>query len=228
MTATLATLLQDCRYHIGDTSDVAPIFTDLQLTTFINAAIRDLNNHFPRTLSATISVTAGTHAYDLEVNFIDMLKVEYPTGQAPAAFIKYRSSKLPTFWGAAGYYDIYRPQDQDSSNPPQIIISEPIDSETITYTYRAEHNLLTDSGDECTILDRYVHLIPLYVRFKAWQELSTSEGMDPDPIKLLAATQEINAERAEKAYYKALDQAKKTLSVSEIVDWKMPGNDRIY
>jgi hypothetical protein len=227
-TATLTTLLEDCRNLIGDTSVVSPIFTDLQLTGWINAAIRDLNNHFPRTLTNTIDTTAGTYTYDLEVNFIDMTKVEYPTGGSPPTFLKYRSSKLATFWDVAGFYDIHRPQDQEAINPPQITISNPVTGETITYTYHGEHNLLTLGSDECTILDRYVHLIPLYVRYKAWQELSTSEGMDPDPIKLLAATQEVNSYRAERAYYKALEMAKKALSVSEVIEWKMPGNDRIY
>lgn len=66
------------------------------------------------------------------------------------------------------------------------------------------------------------------MRYKAWQELSTSEGMDPDPIKLLAATQEVNSYRAERAYYKALDLAKKAVSASEVVEWQMSGTDRIY
>ena len=72
------------------------------------------------------------------------------------------------------------------------------------------------------------HLISLFVRYKAWQELSTSEGMDPDPIKLLAATQEVNSYRAERAYYKALDNAKKAQTASEVVEWKMPGENRVY
>ena len=229
MALTLATLRQEARDLIGDTSLVAPIFTTQQIDSWINAAIRDLNNHFPRTIIDTLSTTAGTHAYDLELTFIDMIKVEYPTGDDPPSYLKYRSSKLTTFWNVAGYYDILRPQDADSANPPQIVISEsPPLGETITYTARVEHNPLTSSSDETTIPDRLTHLIGLFVRYKAWQELSTSEGMDPDPIKLLAATQEVNSYRAERAYYKALDNAKKAQTASEVVEWKMPGADRIY
>jgi hypothetical protein len=239
MALTLATLRQEARDLIGDTSAVSPIFTTQQIDSWINAAIRDLNNHFPRTIVDTLSTTAGTHVYDLPQTFIAMIKVEYPTGDDPPSYLKYRSSKLTTFWNfggvtaagdfAAGYYDILRPQDADSLNPPQIVISaNPGASETITYTAKIEHNQLTSSSDETTIPDRLTHLIPLYVRYKAWQELSTSEGMDPDPIKLLAATQEVNSYRAERAYYKALDMAKKALSESEIVEWRMPGADRIY
>ena len=229
MALTLGTLRQDCRDLIGDTSVVSPIFTDQQIDSWINAAIRDLNNHFPRTIINTLSTTAGTHTYDLELTFIDMIKVEYPTGDDPPSYLKYRSSKLTTFWNIVGYYDILRPMDADSLNPPQIIISEsPPVGEIITYTTHVEHNPLLDPGDETTIPDRLTHLICLIVRYKAWQELSTSEGLDPEPIKLLAATQEVNSYRAERAYYKALDNAKKAQTASEVVEWKMPGTDRIY
>jgi hypothetical protein len=131
--------------------------------------------------------------------------------------------------GTCRLLDILRPMDATSLNPPQIIISEsPPLGNVITYTAHVEHNPLTTSNDETTIPDRFTHLISLFVRYKAWQELSTSEGMDPDPIKLLAATQEVNSYRAERAYYKALDNAKKAQSASEVVEWKMPGTDRIY
>jgi hypothetical protein len=229
MALTLATLRQESRDLIGDTNPSAYVFTTQQIDSWLNAAIRDLNNHFPRTMINTISTTAGAHAYDLELTFIDMIKVEYPTGDNPPSILKYRSSKLAAFWNVAGYYDILRPQDADSLNPPQIVISDsPPAGKTITYTARLEHNPVLDPGDETTIPDRLTHLIPLFVRYKAWQELSTSEGMDPDPIKLLAATQEVNSYRAERAYYKALDNAKKAQSASEVVEWKMPGADRVY
>jgi len=229
MAQTLATLRQESRDLIGDTNPLAYIFTIQQIDSWINAAIRDLNNHFPRTTTDTISTTAGTHIYDLPVIFISMLKVEYPTGDNPPSYLKYRSSRLLTFWDYAGYYDILYPQDSTSTNPPQLIISEsPGAAETITYIAKIEHNQLTATGDETTILDRLTHLIPLFVRYKAWQELSSSEGMDPDPIKLLAATQEVNSYRAERAYYKALEMAKKALTTSEVVEWPMPGADRIY
>lgn len=229
MAQTLATLRQECRDLIGDTSLVAPIFTDQQIDSWINAAIRDLNNHFPRQVTDTLVTAAGVHIYDLPGTLIAMLKVEYPTGDDPPSYLKYRSSKLSSFWNVEGFYDVLHPQDAGSANPPQLILSQsPAAGETITYTARIEHSQLSNPSDETTLLDRHTHLIPLFARYKAWQELSTSEGMDPDPIKLLAATQEVNAYRAERAYYKALDMAKKALSASEIAEWRMPDGNRIY
>jgi hypothetical protein len=229
MAQTLATLRQEARDLIGDTNSLAYVFTTQQIDSWINAAIRDLNNHFPRTVTNALSTTAGTHIYDLPTTFISMLKVEYPSGDDPPSCLMYRSSRPAAFWDVAGYYDILYPQDSTATNPPQLVISaSPGAAEIITYTAKIEHNQLADPNDETTLLDRHTHLIPLFVRYKAWQELSTSEGMDPDPIKLLAATQEVNSYRAERAYYKALDLAKKAVSASEVVEWQMSGTDRIY
>jgi hypothetical protein len=54
--------------------------------------------------------------------------------------------------------------------------------------------------------------------------------MNPDPIKLLSATQEVNSTRAERIYRKALDEAVRQAQVSESLSasWPMDANDRIY
>jgi hypothetical protein len=78
--------------------------------------------------------------------------------------------------------------------------------------------------------DRFNHLLTLYVRWRVWQELSSTEGMNPDPIKLLSATQEVNSTRAERIYRKALDEAVRLAQPSESLSaaWPMDANDRIY
>ena len=96
-------------------------------------------------------------------------------------------------------------------------------------TYYGEHNELSAGADVTTILERHEHLIPLFVRWKCWQELALTEGADPDPIKLLSATQEVNAYRAEYAYRKALSEAKAAESQTAVSSpWKMDKYDRTY
>ena len=69
---------------------------------------------------------------------------------------------------------------------------------------RAEHPAI--SGEEnLTVLGRHEHLIHLFVRWKAWAELAIGVGMDPSPVNLLSATEEVNAYRAERAYRTLLD-----------------------
>lgn len=123
MAQTLATLRQEARDLIGDTNSLAYVFTTQQIDSWINAAIRDLNNHFPRTVTNALSTTAGTHIYDLPTTFISMLKVEYPSGDDPPSCLMYRSSRPAAFWDVAGYYDILYPQDLTATNPPQLVIS---------------------------------------------------------------------------------------------------------
>jgi len=53
--------------------------------------------------------------------------------------------------------------------------------------------------------------------------------MDTDPVKLLSATVEVNAYRAERAYYEALRRAKLAETTSTCVEgWRMDKWDRGY
>lgn len=223
--ATIAELRQACRYLIGDTNALNYIFTDLQLDDFIGDAIDDISIHFPQVKSYAISCADDDRKYDLETDFIAVLSVEYPTGEDPPEYLLRRSYTDPNFWLEDGYYDIITKHSGDATNPSEIWISEkPSTGETITVHYKAIHD--SDAG---SILPRHEHLVALFVRWKAWQELATSEGMDPDPIKLLSATQEVNSTRAHTAYRDALNRARRAESESAVSSpWKMDKHDRIY
>ena len=53
------------------------------------------------------------------------------------------------------------------------------------------------AGDECTVLERHTNLILLFVRWKAFQQMSAEESEDPSPLNTRASSFEINAQRAE-------------------------------
>jgi len=227
---TLTQLITECRNTIGDTSG-SPVISDTQLTYWINHGIADLSQYFPKRLVYAISTTANDRQYDLETDFLGVISVEYPTGDDPPSYLKRRDHKHPDFWEEDGYYDILLPHDADASNPPQIYISQkPTTGQTITINYMAAHSVLSSGSDSTSLPDRYSHLLTLYVRWRVWQELSATEGMNPDPIKLLSATQEVNSTRAERIYRKALDEAVRQAQVSESLSasWPMDANDRIY
>jgi hypothetical protein len=230
MTQTQATLNQMCRNLLGDTDALDYTFTNDQINEWINLAIIDLSLHFPRIIQYDISTVAGGHRYDLPSSITGAISVEYPQGEDPPEFLFRRSYTHPWFYLEDGFYDILIRQDQDSTYPPELIISSsPEDNQTVRIEYKGAHNLLSDPGDECTLLDRHVHLIPLFVRWKAHQELSTSEGRDPDAILHIMSDVEINATRAENAYRTSLQEALQAESESGIVStWKMDRNDRVY
>jgi hypothetical protein len=236
MTFTQSTLNQLCRNLLGDTGALAYTFTNDQINAWINLAIQDLSMHFPRLADYEISAVAGTRLYDLPSTAIGLLSVEYPAqavegeGDEAPRFLLRRSYTHPDFLRQAGFYDVLMRQDQDSSYPPQLLLSSsPADGETIRVKYKAEHNLLSDPGDECTLLDRHVHLAALFVRWKAMQELSSSEASDPDAILHIISDSELNAGRAEKAYLQALQDALRAESESgRVTGWRMDRHDRVY
>ena len=224
---TLAALRQACAYLIGDPSNA--VFPALQLDQWINDAIRDVSLHFPMITTYTINCSDDVREYDLEDNLISVISVEYPDGEDPKHYLQQRPYTHPRFWIDADYYDLLIPRTTDSNNPPQLLIStKPNSTEEIEILGNSEHTSLSDSSDVTTVLERHEHLIHLFVRWKAWSELAITEGADPDPIKLLSATQEVNAYRADRAYRSALKEAKDAESEARLHTWQPDLHNRIY
>ena len=202
---TQSALLQEASNLIGDPTNT--VFSTTIVCEWINSAIEELSKHFPRRIETTPNCVADQHEYDLENHTMAVLSVEYPVGEDPPRYLMRREQTHPMFYEQDGFYDVIMTNSYLATNPPQLIISDsPSAGETINVHYYAPHNPLTAPNDTTTLADYHTHLIGLFVRWKAWQELATTEGADPDPVKLLSATQEVNAYRAERAYYEALRQ----------------------
>ena len=228
MGETYTALNDRCRRLIGDTSTI--ILTDLQIDEWINDAIRNISMHFPRVITTDLSTSDDVREYDLPLTFIAALSVEYPQGEDPPQYLERLAATDPKFWLNEGYYDILDTQTSDTNNYPQIIISEkPEDSETIRIIHTAMHTDLSDPGDETTVEDRHIHLIPLFVRWQCWIEHSLTDGEDPDPLKGISGVYETNAVKAEQAYYHTLNRALQSESHSaQSSAWKIDKHDRIY
>lgn len=225
MAATLATLQGMCQTLLGS----AVYFPTATLTDWINRAIEDLSIYFPRYSEYNISTTAGTHIYDLETYIKGVVSVEYPEGESPPIYLLRKSYTDPSFWLVDGYYDILKLQSSISTEPPQIIVSNTtLLAETIRIKCIIDHAVLAAAGDECTVLERHTNLILLFVRWKAFQQMSAKESEDPSPLNTRASSFEINAQRAEAAYRAALKEAASAESESGQVPWKMDRFDSLY
>lgn len=225
---TLNELIQQVRNLSSDTS-VTPTFTDAEITDFINRAISDLTQYFPRQIAYQVSATAGTHEYYLEVTHIAVLSAEYPISQDPRRYLTRRPYTDIVFWLSDEYYDFYQTLDADSGNPPVLVISaNPTAGQKINLQLTCEHNLLTDPTDETTILAHHEPLIGLFCLWKMWQHLAIEEGMDPNPLKPITQTNSANAIAAEATYRAALKDAQAAAHPSAVVPWRMPGPDRVY
>lgn len=221
MASTLALILQDARYLLGDTAQT-PVFSDLQATAWINQGIRELSIHFPRKLEYTIATAVDQHAYELEATHLAILSAEYDRGnQDPPIFLKRRAYTHPRFYLDEGYYDFVKPSDADTDNPPLFYLStNPAEDDLVIALFlTVEHNALSDPGDECTLPDRLLPLLYQYVRWMAWQELSMDEGMDPGELATLSYSQEMNAGRAERSYRAALRGAIESEAESAAAQW---------
>lgn len=224
---TLASLEAACQALIGDTGTT--YFTADQIDYWINAAVADLNNYFPRRLVYDVTTAAADHDYDLPANTIAVLSVEYPISQTPREYLQRLAYTADGFWLSEDYYDFLPSNAVVSPYLPRLIVSATTPaSSTIRCELHAEHNTLSGPTDVTTVLARHEHLIALFVRWKALQELAATEGYNPDPIKKLAGELELAASRAGDSYREALDLARKAESVSASAAWQMDNKDRIY
>jgi len=226
MALALAALLQSARYAINDAT-LNTDFTDDQIEDWIAQGIRDLNHHFPRRLNYTITTTEGTHIYDLEIEHLAILSAEYPTGETPPAYLKYKPYNDYGFWLEDGHYDFIRRFDADSTNPPQFVLSDtPPEDEVITLELWAEHDV---TADPLTILERHVPLVLQWVIWKSWEAMAGLEGKDPTLGHATADKYFMSARRAEQLYRQALKAAKDAEGESAVMQgWRMDRWDRVY
>ncbi|MFC1879384.1 hypothetical protein ACFLZW_05675 [Chloroflexota bacterium] len=227
MPASQTSLNERCRRLLGDSG--ATTWTDLKINEWINDAIVDLSHHFPRVIITDLSTTLNTREYDLELNFIAALSVEFPQGEDPPVYLERKHHLDDDFWITDGYYDILDTQTADSTNDPQIFISEkPAASLTIRVRHTAVHNELSAPADITTLEDRHLHLIAMFVRWKCWENISIYDGTDPDPLKDTTTAKEEMAAMAGKAYLEALQRAKDSESTSAQIHWTQDKYGQIY
>lgn len=223
---TRADLRNLCRRRLGDNSTPYH-FSDLQINQYINDAIADYSISFPRKLNTTLNCSTNDKTYDLPAGFRGPISVEYPSGEDPPKYLKRLDYTMFCSDDRPGYYDIIR-RDQQSDVNELWISEKPTTGETIVVYFLADHDSLDDDPDVCTILDRHLELIVLFVRWACFQELATTESMDPDPTNLSLGTLELNAFRAKREYRTKLDDWLVKESESGTITWSMDQYDRVY
>lgn len=228
MAYTLAQLRIQVLGLLGD--PINALFTAAQIDDWINRAIEDLSTHFPTYVDYAIITVAGQHIYDLETYIKGIVSVEYPTGETPPRYLKRKTYTSSIFWiSGEGYYDFVKTQTSDSTLPPQLYVSDhtPV-AKTITVKCESDHTVLTAPADTCTVLERHIHLIGLFVQWKAFAERASHDMEDPNPLSTRYSSMSAATERVMNAYLRALDRATSAEAESAIVSWKMDGVDQIY
>jgi hypothetical protein len=193
-------------------------------------AIRDYSMHFPLRKIQTLATSLNDNTYDLAADFIDVVSVEYPTGEDPRKYLKRRPVSHPDFWSADGFYDIV--PNEDATNTNELWIStDPAAAEGIDVYYDAQHSAAIALGTAITVPDRHVHILRQYVIWQAILQRANLEHANPTSNSSLLMSQLMtDSERARRAYVDLLAKGLFALQRSAVVSWKDQdeGTKRIY
>ena len=221
MSTTLQNLIDAVEADLSDPGNVTWAAADIE--QWLRDAIADYSQHFPRTLSETIAAATDDRKYDLPAGFLDVLTVEYPTGQEPPEYLARRPHDHPRFWIENGYFDIVeRGDDTDASE--LWISKKPTTGESIDVLYHGRHLMnSTDlaTSDNLTVPEHHHHLLRKYARWQAAEQLKAAEEAAPTSNSSLLMSQlAINVDRARRAYVDALAKAVFANSKSAAVSWQ--------
>ncbi|HQF69965.1 MAG TPA: hypothetical protein PLH39_01660 [Promineifilum sp.] len=219
-----AAVLANCRVALDDAA--AAEFSDADLLTFLNEAIREYSQHLPRVAELTLTALAGVRRYALPGDTWAILDVEYPEGTEPAIYLTRRPYKGRAFAAAPDAYD-FLPR-HDLTNPPALLLSfDPPTGATLRLRATRPHAALASVNDYLTVPDAHHHVLLQYVLFAAARRLQAAEQAAPSAGSLLMAQLAANARRLELAYLNALNRIlTQRTGESAVVSWGAAGGGR--
>ena len=218
---TFTSIIKRCSVSLND--EAKATWDTEMLGNWLNDAIREYSQYFPRILTDTISCATGTNAYELNSDYIGVISVEYPTGEDPPEYLSRLSYKHRDFWTGSSWYDIL-PRADDDDLSEIWIANDPTTGESIEVQYNAHHALMSDpaapTGDN-TVPPAHQHLLVKYVIWQASLHLMFAEEQSPTSnSSLLMAQLSQNARRSEASYHTSLRQALYAADgVSEPAQW---------
>lgn len=231
-------MLTTCRNTLGDL-EVPYTFSDAQLSGWVQAALRDISQYFPLQTAAAIAVDAGLGSPAwLPAGFIAALSLRRTT-PAPLAYLLPLPVSDPAFPYQEGYYDI-RPEgvDPETGAAARLYLSGATAGQLVLLVYSAEHTLPAQGSDVLTLPGRHEPLVPLFVRWKAWESAATRESSgekyaqsgDTSAVVALhmgGGEYERATAEAGAAYRQAIAGALQALTASAVTGgWRMDKYDR--
>ena len=231
--ATLEDLADRAQNAIGDAG--AGTWSQAVVEEWICEGIRDYGMYFRRTVTEVLQITTENDSREVSRFCREVIHVEYPTGDDPPTYLKRKSRYAPDFYDTEDHFDFeptdqYGHTDEVNATSPYLVFSFTLDSdETLTVLERCIFDAELESGDSITIPDEHMHLLILFVVWKAHSERAVTEAANPDSsIRMLQQMKEA-ARIAEADYRRALDQAQVMAGMGGWTPpWKADGHDRIY
>lgn len=201
----------------------ATTFSETLLLEWLNTAVRSYGRFFKRTLSTTLTTTAGDRTYTLPTDFHRPITIEYPTGQTPPAYLGRRLYYSPDFYGFA-YFDVV------DTNPPALWLGqEPSAGETITVYYEGDHDFDMAATDDVTVPDKHHDVLILHIIWTARKYLLAQAEQDGEtsPLDIDALANDANDALID--YQTAMANIRCEQSESVVITgWLADTHDRIY
>lgn len=206
---TLAQIADRAEIALADASNAT--WTADTIKGWIKDSVRDYSQVLPRTKQASLSLLADSIEHLLPADFRAMVSIEYPDNQTPPSYLYRLDRRHPDFAYRDNprAYDITTKNDGSTNLEAKIWLSGKAitNDESTPIVYIADHDWDLADSDELTIPGRDEPVIILYVVWQAWKEIVSNEVRQPDPTTILLSQLASNADRAERAYRRALSQA---------------------
>ncbi len=201
-----------------DDSDAAEFGED-ELLVFLNEAVREYSQHFPRADEVTIAAVEGETRYSLPGDATAVVSVEYPAGDEPPDWLARRGRRAASFAGGRCYDVVWS---GDLTAAPVLVLGfAPNVGSSLAVRYLRPHNHALALGDNVTVPAEHHHVLMQYVLFAAARRQQAREQGDPtNNSSLLMAQLASNARRLELAYLNALNRIlSQRLGEGEMVSW---------
>jgi len=203
------------------------VWSTVELATFLNEAIREYSEHFPRGLRVEIGLTAGVWRYDLPAGCLRVLEAAYPAGAFPPRYLRRWQRERRDFW-LGGCYDVFE------GDRHELIVGDAVaDGEGVAVVYEGLHELIEDVeaiGGFSSVPGEHEDLLVKYVIWRCSAQLQKHEEQSPTSgSSLLMSQYASNARRDRQAYEGALAQALYAREGrSVILSWHTGSGGRVY
>ena len=177
-------------------------------------------------VSTLVAANPG-YEYVLQADLIDVVRVEYPTGEDPPVYLDRWDHRHPDFFNQTGYYDVQI--DDDTSNGTLWLSFKATYMDYIGILYTAPHDADLDSGDAITVREDHESILILFVIWQAVKERVATHLQDPDTTSDILQKM-VNAEmQAEQEYLRAIRNASQRHTRSAYTGpWRADIYDPIY
>ena len=221
MTISLNETVAEVRRNFRDVK-----WSNETLKAWVKDGVRDYAKYFPQVAEFAGDATTGTYQYDFDATVMDIIEVEYPTGDDPPTYPLTMNHLAPGFFdGGESVVDVVVYPGEDQA---ELWLSDPVTGSSFNVKYHTAHAWTADGTDFTTeIPDFHRPIIVQYVTWQCWREMATIQKEKGQEKEYSFLYQRMVKEQDH--YWSLLQMAMNSRpSESRVVKWTMDKYDSIY